>query len=112
MHEFELEYLNWIPLLWVCVFLIIMVLFIIIGKLFFRDDFDEMSEQGLPFYSGTSNKMLQLITASNLYWGFKHTLQSYFNSLNRLFISNLGDFIQWFIIIVAIMLLIITGALM
>ena len=36
----------------------------------------------------------------------------YFDGLNRLFISDIGDFIQWFIIIVAIMLLIITGALM
>lgn len=111
MNILKVEYLHWSPLLWLGIFFGLFAVAMVIGKLFFRNDYNTVDQQSLPFYSGTSNKMLQLITASNLFWGFKHTLEAYFDILKRLFISDVEDFIQWFIIIVAVMLLILTGVL-
>lgn len=109
MNIFQVEYLHWAPLFWLGIFIFLCIALQVIGKLFFRDDFNTGDQQSLPFYSGTGNKTLRLITASNLYWGFKHTLDSYFTFIKKVFISDVEDFIQWFIIIVACMLLIVTG---
>ncbi len=111
MNNFQVEYLHWTPLFWLGIFIGIVFVVIIIGKLFFRNDYNTLGQQSLPFYSGTSNSLLQLITASSLYWGFKHTIDAYFLIIKRLFISDVEDFFQWFIIIVAGMLLILTGVL-
>lgn len=112
MNILQVEYLHWAPLLWLGIFIGLVVVLFIIGKLLFRNDYNTVGEQSLPFYSGTSSTLLQLITASSLYWGFKHTLDAYFSIIKRLFISDIEDFMQWFIIIVAIMLLILTGVLL
>ncbi|MCX8122615.1 MAG: hypothetical protein N3F66_00440 [Spirochaetes bacterium] len=111
MNIFQVEYLHWTPLLWLGIFFVLFIVMIIVGKLFFRNDYNTVDQQSLPFYSGTSNKMLQMITASNLYWGFKHALDVYFTAIKKLFISDVEDFIQWFIIIIACMLLLVTGVL-
>lgn len=112
MNMLHVEYLHWTPVFWLVIFIGIAVVLFIIGKLFFRNDYNTTGQQSLPFYSGTSNTLLKLITASSLYWGFKHTLDAYFSIIKRLFISDVEDFIQWFIIIVAVMLLILTGVLL
>ncbi len=112
MNILHVEYLHWTPLFWLGIFIGLVVVVVIISKLFFRNDYNTVDQQSLPFYSGTSNSLLQLITASSLYWGFKHTLDAYFLIIKKLFISDVEDFIQWFIIIVAGMLLILTGVLL
>jgi hypothetical protein len=112
MNILHVEYLHWTPLFWLGIFIGLLVVGVILGKLFFRNDYNTVDQQSLPFYSGTSNPLMQLITASSLYWGFKHTLDAYFLIIKKLFISDVEDFIQWFIIIVAGMLLILTGVLL
>ncbi|RLF92778.1 hydrogenase [Thermococci archaeon] len=67
-------------------------------------------DKGKPFLSG--NEMIKEEThvrASNMYWGFTEALKSYYNPLEGGHTGNVNDYVSWFVVVLAIVLILAGG---
>ena len=46
------------------------------------------------------------IKGSNVYWGFTESLKWFFDYLKKIHTGNVSDYVLWFVIIIAIMLIV------
>lgn len=102
----------WLPVLLVAMFIAMMVIFHIWGKRYFRKDYNENTEQVKPYNSGNLDEIKYNIKSANLYWGFKKSMDSYFNFMKKLHNGDLNDYSKWFVIFIAICFLLIGGGLL
>jgi ABC-type uncharacterized transport system fused permease/ATPase subunit len=102
----------WNPLLLLLILVIISLIIYLFGKLFFNDEYNKDSGQVKPFNSGNVEEMRYTVKAENLYWGFRDALKSYYKTLNRMHTGDLTDYIKWWVITTAVVLLLINGGLL
>ncbi len=102
----------WIPLLLVAVFFVFMVVFHVWGRKFFRNDYNENSDQVKPYNSGNLDEVNYSVKSSNLYWGFKKSMDRYFDIMKKFHDGDLNNYAKWFVIVVAACFLLIGGGLL
>jgi hypothetical protein len=97
----------WTPLVWVIVIIVaFLVMYIIrnLGNKTYKKD----TEQAKAFLSGNKEYSSQYmhIKSSNLYWGFTKSMEGFYVLLKKMHNGNVSDYVLWFVIILAIFLLI------
>ncbi len=99
----------WTPLLLLCLFIAIFLFFWLWGKKNFREDYNENTGQTQPYNSGSLDEVNYNIPSSHLYWGFKKSLQWYFNFIKKIHDGDLNNYAKWFLISIAGCFLVIGG---
>jgi hypothetical protein len=96
----------WNPLVWIASFIIAFLIIYIIRS-FGNKTYKKDTTQTTVFLSGnpeyTSDAMH--VKSSNLYWGFTTTLNWIYTVFKRMHTGNVSDYILWFIIILAIFMI-------
>jgi hypothetical protein len=97
----------WHPLIWI-VAMVIAFLIIYIFRSFGNKSFKRKTEQTKSFLSGNPEyeKEQMHVKASNLYWGFTESLKGFYKLLKKMHTGNASDYVLWFVIILAILLII------
>ncbi|MBN1281037.1 MAG: hydrogenase [Candidatus Thermoplasmatota archaeon] len=98
----------WNPVLWGCIiFIAFLLLYGIRG--FGRSTYKKGTEQESSFLSGNpeSTPEEMQVKASNLYWGFTSSMKTLYNGLRSMHTGDVGDYVLWFIIILAILFVVI-----
>jgi hypothetical protein len=98
----------WNPLVWLVVILVAFLIVLILRG-FGRKDFKEKSSQTQAFLSGNPEyeKEQMHIKGSNVYWGFTESMKWIIDSLKKMHTGNVSDYILWFVVIIAILLLLV-----
>ncbi len=102
----------WLPLLLVVLFSLVAAWFHLWGRKNFRSDYNKNSDQVKPYNSGNLDEVDYSIDSSNLYWGFRKSLNRYFEVIKDLHDGDLNNYAKWFVISMAVCLLIIGGGLL
>ena len=97
----------WNPLIWVIVAIVILFVAALIrsfGKKTYKKDTDQVKS----FLSGNVEypKDQMHVKASNLYWGFTVTFRGLYTRLRKMHNGNASDYVLWFVIVLALFLLI------
>ena len=97
----------WNPIIW-AISISIAFLLVYILRSFGKKDYKKDTEQIKSFLSGNPEyeKEKMQVKASNLYWGFTTSLRGLYNVLKKMHTGNTSDYVLWFVIILAIFLLI------
>lgn len=97
----------WNPIIW-AISISIAFLLIYILRSFGKKEYKKDTEQIKSFLSGNPEyeKDKMQVKASNLYWGFTTSLRGLYNVLRKMHTGNASDYVLWFVIILAIFLLI------
>ena len=97
----------WNPIVWV-ISIVIAFLLVYILRSFGNRQYKKETEQVKSFLSGNPEypKEKMQIKASNLYWGFTTSLKGFYNILRKIHTGNVSDYVLWFVIVLAIFLLI------
>ncbi|MFO7676955.1 MAG: hydrogenase [Thermoplasmatota archaeon] len=97
----------WTPIVWV-ISIIVAFLIIIIIRNFGNKSYKKDTEQVKSFLSGNPeySKEYMHIKSSNLYWGFTKSMEGLFDLFKKMHTGNASDYVLWFVIILAIFLLI------
>jgi hypothetical protein len=97
----------WNPIVWV-IAIIIAYLLIYIIRGFGKTHYKKGTEQVKSFLSGNPEyeKEKMQVKASNLYWGFTTSLKGLYAILKKMHTGNATDYVLWFVVILAIFLLI------
>jgi uncharacterized membrane protein len=98
----------WNPILWILVLLITFLLFYGIRG-FGKSTYKKGTEQTKAFLSGNKEPSPEEmhIKASNLYWGFTTSMKSLYSVLRKMHTGNTSDYILWFVLVLAVLLLIL-----
>ncbi|MBC7128559.1 MAG: hydrogenase [Thermoplasmatales archaeon] len=93
--------IAWQPIIWIISFVVIAIVAYIIrasGKADYKG-----GEQEKPFLSGNEAPKEEMhIGGSNIYWGFLHSLEGYYNSMKKMHSGIINDYVSWFVLITAI----------
>ena len=97
----------WSPLIWT-VAIIVAFLLMYILRSFGNRSFKRKTEQTKSFLSGNPEyeKEKMQVKSSNLYWGFTESLKGAYSILKKMHTGNASDYVLWFVIILAILLVI------
>ena len=97
----------WNPLVWI-VAIVVVFLIIYILRSFGNKAYKKDTEQVKAFLSGNPEyeKEKMQIKSSNLYWGFTTSLGGFYKVLRKMHSGNASDYVLWFVIILAIFLII------
>lgn len=97
----------WNPIILV-ISLAIAFLLAYILRSFGKKDYKKDTEQTKSFLSGNPEyeKEKMQVKSSNLYWGFTSSLKGFYSVLKKMHTGNASDYVLWFVIILAIFLLI------
>jgi len=97
----------WTPIIWV-VAIVVAFLLMYILRMFGNKTYKKDTEQVKSFLSGNPEypKEQMHIKASNLYWGFTTSMEGFYKLLCKMHTGNASDYVLWFVIILAIFLLI------
>lgn len=98
----------WNPLVWgVAIVLVLLIAYIIRG--FGKKDFKKGKKQTKVSLSGDEEykKVEKDIKASNIYWGFLHSLKWFYNAFDKMHTGNVSDYILWFVVVMGILFIII-----
>ena len=98
----------WNPLVWgIAILIAFLIIYIIrgIGK----KEYKEGTEQTKSFLSGNPEyeKEKMHVKASNVYWGFTHSLKWVYKVLDKMHNGNISDYVLWFVIIMGIFFVIL-----
>ena len=96
----------WTPLIWVIavgVAFLLMYILRNLGKKTYKQD----TEQVKAFLSGNAeyDKEHMQVKSSNLYWGFTSSLNWVYITLKKIHNGNAGDYVLWFVVVLAVVLL-------
>jgi len=96
----------WHPIIWVCA-IIIAYLIVYILRGMGNKNYKEGTEQTKSFLSGNPEyeKQKMHVKGSNVYWGFTESLDWFFDYLKKIHTGNVSDYVFWFVIVIAILLL-------
>jgi len=97
----------WNPIIWVIAIVVTFLLIYILRSLG-KKEYKKDTEQIKSFLSGNPEypKEKMHIKASNLYWGFTTNLKGLYTLLRKMHTGNTSDYVLWFVIILAIFLLV------
>lgn len=97
----------WNPIVW-GIAIIVAFLLIYILRGFGKTQYKKGTEQVKSFLSGNPEyeKEKMQVKASNLYWGFTTSLKGFYAILKKMHTGNVTDYVLWFVVILAIFLLI------
>jgi hypothetical protein len=97
----------WNPILWV-ISIVIATLTIAVIRSFGNKSYKKDTEQSKVFLSGNPEyeKEKMHVKSSNLYWGFTESMKAFYYILRRLHTGNASDYVLWFVIVLAIFLII------
>ena len=97
----------WNPVIWI-IAIFIGFLLIYILRSFGKKGYKEDTEQVKSFLSGNPEyeKEKMHIKASNLFWGFTTSLRWVYSVLRKMHTGNASDYVLWFVVILAVFLLI------
>ncbi len=97
----------WNPLIW-AIAMVVAFLLIYILRSMGKEGFKKDTEQIKSFLSGNPeySKDKMQVKSSNLYWGFTTSLKGLYTLLKRMHTGNASDYVLWFVIILAIFLLV------
>jgi len=97
----------WTPIIWVIAIVVAFLLMYILRS-FGNKSYKRETEQVKSFLSGNPEypKEQMHIKASNLYWGFTKSMEGFYSILKKIHTGNASDYVLWFVIILAIFLLI------
>ena len=97
----------WNPIIFV-IEIVVTFLLIYIIRSFGKKGYKKDTEQIKSFLSGNPEypKEKMHIKASNLYWGFTTNLKGLYALLRKMHTGNTSDYVLWFVIILAIFLVI------
>jgi hypothetical protein len=97
----------WNPIIWV-ISIVVTFLLIYIIRSFGKKVYKKDTEQIKSFLSGNPEypKEKMHVKASNLYWGFTTNLKGLYALLRKMHAGNTSDYVLWFVIILAIFLII------
>jgi hypothetical protein len=98
----------WNPILWILVLLITFLLFYGLRG-FGKSTYKKGTEQTKAFLSGNKEPSPEEmhVKASNLYWGFTTSMKSLYSVLRKMHTGNTSDYILWFVLVLAVLLLIL-----
>lgn len=97
----------WNPIVWgIAIIVAFLLIYIIRG--FGKTQYKKGTEQVKSFLSGNPEyeKEKMQVKASNLYWGFTTSLRGFYAVLKKMHTGNATDYVLWFVVIIAIFLLI------
>ncbi len=97
----------WNPIIWAIAIVVTFLLIYILRSLG-KKEYKKDTEQVKSFLSGNPEypKEKMHIKASNLYWGFTTSLNGLYTLLRKMHTGNTSDYVLWFVIILAIFLLV------
>lgn len=97
---------SWAPLVWLLVFLLCVLLALCI-RACGRRDAGTSALAKKPFISGNdlASQEDARIGASHMYWGFTTALRRYYARMMEFHSGNLTDYILWFLVTLALFLL-------
>lgn len=97
----------WNPIVW-SIAIVIAFLLIYILRSFGNKSYKRETEQVKAFLSGNPeySKEKMHVKASTLYWGFTESLKDFYTVLRKMHTGNASDYVLWFVIILAIFLVI------
>ena len=106
----ETGYGVWSALYWlldlVVLFVIVYFIYSLGGK-----TVKASGDKGKPFLSGNEMEKEKIhVKASNMYWGLTEALKSYYTPLKGGHTGNINDYVGWFVLVLAV-ILILTGGL-
>lgn len=96
---------TWSPLIWVLAALACLILAWAIWMRG-RRTYKRGTDQELPFLSGERMERPQ-VGAYHLYWGFVEALRPYLQVLRAWHSGFLGDYVGWFLVMLAVVFLIV-----
>ncbi|MEM4257710.1 MAG: hydrogenase [Candidatus Thermoplasmatota archaeon] len=98
----------WHPILWILAFVFIFLLIYVL-RMFGRKDYKKNTDQEQPFLSGNIEYSSDQthVTASNLYWGFIHSMRSVYTVVTKIHTGDARDYVIWFTIILAVLFVIL-----
>ncbi len=102
----------WSPLLFLVLFVVIAAVLFVVVRFTFRNDYDSRGDQVKPFNSGNLDQINYNVQSSNLYWGFKQALSTYYRITSALHTGDLNDYIRWLTVSLALCLLLVGGGLL
>ncbi len=97
---------TWNAIIFAVAFFIVSIVVYILSRLLFSGAHKE-GEQAKPFLSGNEEVTKQHVAASNLYWGFTRALKSYYDVVIPAHTGIINDYIGWFVIVLAIVLILV-----
>lgn len=97
----------WYPFILLLILLFLMLIFHIWGKKYFRSDYNKNTDQIKPYNSGNLDEVDYNIKSSNLYWGFRKSIQPYFDKMEALHNGDLNDYIKWYVIFIGVCFLLL-----
>ena len=97
----------WTPLIWV-IAIIVAFLVMYIVRMMGNKSYKKNTEQVKAFLSGNPEyeKEQMQVKASNLYWGFTKSMDGLYKILRKMHSGNASDYVLWFVIVLAIFLLV------
>lgn len=95
----------WNPLYWVAILLLALLVAHVLRAMG-RKEYKAGTDQAKVFFSGNEVPPAagQHVRAANVYWGFKTALSRYYNKAIRLHTGNAADYILWFVVCSALVL--------
>lgn len=98
----------WNPLIWILILAIAFLLFYGIRG-FGKSQYKKDTEQTKAFLSGNKETAPEEmhVKASNLYWGFTTSMKTLYAGLRKMHTGNTSDYLLWFVVVLAVFLLII-----
>jgi len=108
MSIVALGYDFWNPIVWVIAFVVVMAVAAVFrsqGQKKYKKD----TGQAQVFLCGEEvpEAEQRQVKARNVYWGFFETLKGYYNAILKPHTGIINDYIMWFIVVVAISIIII-----
>ena len=97
----------WNPVVWIIAIVVAFLLMYILRG-FGKKEYKKDTEQVKSFLSGMPEypKDKMHVKSSNLYWGFTESLKGFYYLLKKMHSGNASDYVLWFVIILAIFLII------
>lgn len=99
----------WYPLYLLFILIITFIIITIWGNFRFRKDYNENSDQVKPFNSGNVEEINYNVKAANIYWGFKNAFKPFYNVMKGLHSGDLNEYLVWFVISLAVCLILLSG---
>ena len=99
----------WSALYWILSFAVLFIIVYFIYSLGAKT-VKSTGDKGKPFLSGNEMEKEKIhVKASNIYWGFTEALKSYYTPLKGGHTGNINDYVSWFVVVLAIVLILAGG---